>query len=448
MSSDFKELIEQIYIQFEEKWNNDYQLLSDMNDILKKALQGDWKAEVTFKKQIEEYLMNEGISNIDYPKYYKNLIEAIYHENWGLAGLAEWFSDKYGDSSSAKIIGDRIYFLVEGEAKLMPQRIDDKRRKQLIAKLLTIKPDERKDKDVNEIYLIDGTRVTIFNSSVSKQDVIVFRRYIIPEYTFEEQAKRGTIPGEAIPLFKSMVELGYNVAFTGAVRTAKSTFLTTWQSYENPKYEGLLIETDPEIPLHTLMPEAPIIQLVTSDERQLSGVIKHILRSDSDYIIMGEARDGAALDAAVRIANKGTRRCKLTFHNRFPQDFSYDVASEIVRTEGGDVALIAEKVAQSVDYIFHFIQLSDKSQKRLDGMYELTINKDSGDIITTQICKYVEQSDSWIWNKWICTEHEKTGRKENQKIFEIFENQMNQLEEQFPPNAAAAPYIVNYRKER
>ena len=91
-----------------------------------------------------------------------------------------------------------------------------------------------------------------------------------------------------------MVSLGYNVAFTGAVRTAKSTFLSTWQAYENRELEGVMIETDPEIPMEKLMPEAPIVQLIADGDR-LSAITKNLLRSDADYFIMAEARDGACL---------------------------------------------------------------------------------------------------------------------------------------------------------
>lgn len=72
-------------------------------------------------------------------------------------------------------------------------------------------PEERLDKDFHEVYLLDGTRITIFRRQMVKkgQDVIIFRRYIIPSYTFEEQAARGTIPPESIPLFKAMAGLGY-----------------------------------------------------------------------------------------------------------------------------------------------------------------------------------------------------------------------------------------------
>lgn len=43
-------------------------------------------------------------------------------------------------------------------------------------------PEERLDKDFHEVYMRDGTRVTIFRRAMVKkgQDVIIFRRYVVP----------------------------------------------------------------------------------------------------------------------------------------------------------------------------------------------------------------------------------------------------------------------------
>ncbi|NLP29851.1 MAG: ATPase, partial [Clostridiales bacterium] len=358
---------------------------------------------------------------------------AIYHENWGLAGVSEWFSAEFAESSSAKIIGDRIYFLQEGIMKLMPQKISKERREQLIRAFLLLTPEERLDKEFHEIYLLDGTRITIFGGQMTKQgqDVIIFRRYIIPKYTFEEQASRGTIPEDAIPLFRSMVDLGYNVAFVGAVRTAKTTFLSTWQSYEDPNLEGVMVETDPEIPMHSLIPEAPIIQLIADDEK-LRGISKNLLRSDADYFIMAEARDGNALDTALRIASKGTRRMKITFHLRDPLNFPKDMAWEIVRSLGGDVDIISKSVALSFDYVFHFIQLKNKNKKRLNSIYELSFDRFNDKIIMNKICAYNHKTDNWSWSNTISKGKKELGEEENLEAFNIFSKQLSILANRYP----------------
>jgi pilus assembly protein CpaF len=362
--------------------------------------------------------------------------------------MSEWFGESHINSSSAKIVGNNIYFLIDGVDVLMPQNISDDRRAQLVKKLLSIKPDERGDKDYHEIQLLDEIRITIYNEGMSKrgQDAIVFRRYTVPRYSFEEQEKRGTISKEVIPLFIEMIKQGFNIAITGPVRSAKSTFLATWQSYEDPTLEGVMIETSPEIPLHKIMPGAPIIQLI-ADFEKLRTITKPLLRSDADYLIMAEARDGIALDIAVKIANKGTRRCKMTFHNRNPLDFPEDVALEIVKMEGGDLQLISQKVAKSIDYIFHFKQLRDKTKKRLDSIHELTYDRSNGEIIMTELCRHDAENDCWKFRYHISDDKEREGRVEDNGAFEKFSEILSGLAENFPfaPDEGDGRYYLNRR---
>ncbi len=430
---DFYKLCAEIAREFIAEWQENQEDMKRSLELQKKAIIG-YKNEVDyFKKKIEESIQRRGAGNTAYPSWYESLADGIYHENFGLAGISQWFSEKYKNSSSAKVIGENIYFMQNGEMVLQPQRISSERRKQLVRAFLLRTPEERMDRESHELYMLDGTRVTVFRGAMVKdeRDVIVFRRYIIPTYSFEEQAARGTIPSGAIPLFKEMVHLGFNVAFTGAVRTAKTTFLTTWQSYEDRRLEGVMVETDPEIPLHILMPEAPIVQLIADGEK-LKGITKNLLRSDADYMIMAEAREGIALDTVLKMASKGTRRLKITFHTGDPRDFAYDVAGEIVKSLGGDIDFTAGKVAASFDYIFHFVQLSDKSNKRLKSIYELGYDKKHKRIREKKLCEYDFQADTWSWYNVISDDKKAAAIEEDFEGFERFSSILASLAAEMP----------------
>ncbi|PKM85327.1 MAG: ATPase [Firmicutes bacterium HGW-Firmicutes-11] len=424
----FDELCAYIETCFLKEWETEQGDLSDVLRIQKNAIIG-YKDEIGyFKEKIAAKLRDLDALATGFPAWYESLEDGIYHENWGLAGIAQWFSPEYGNSSSAKIIGERIYFLLNGRMTRMPQIIKTERREQLVRALLLLTPEERMDNEFHELYRIDGTRVTVFRERMTKkeQDVIVFRRYVIPTYSFQEQAARGTIPYDSIPLLEAMVDTGYNVAFTGAVRTAKTTFLSTWQSREDPMLEGVMVETDPEIPLHRIMPDAPILQLIADNER-LGKITKNLLRSDADYFIMAEARDGNALDTAIRIASKGTRRMKITFHCRDPFEFPYDVAWEIVNAKGGDIHFAASRVAGSFDYLLHFIQQKDKSKKRLYGIYEIGLTHPLREIRIRQICKYDTSADRWYWINSIDQQKKRTGIEENPDGYQRFSEELDRL---------------------
>lgn len=429
----FKALCGRIQKDLTTDWDENRGDMTRMLQVQKKAIIG-YREEVDyFKERIAERVRFYGAEGTFYPAWYQSLVDGIYHENWGLAGVAEWFTEPYADSSSAKIIGDRIYFLKDGRMERMPQTIDAGRREQLLRAFLLKTPEERMDKDSYEIYMLDGTRITVFRGAMVKegQDTIIFRRYVVPNYTFEEQADRGTIPREAIPLFKIMVEAGFNVVFTGPLRSAKTTFLSTWQSYEAPHLEGVMVETDPEIPLHKLMPQAPLVQILADGER-LSVVSKNLLRSDADYIILAEARDGIALETGIRMAGKGTRRMKMTFHLRNPLDFPMDAAWEIVKSRGGTLGETARKVAGSFDYIFHFVQRPDKRQKKLRGIYELSLQRETGTISVEPLCLYDFAEDQWTFRYRFSSEKQAIAREECPGSEVRLEEQLRRLAQQFP----------------
>lgn len=396
-------------------------------EIQKRAIIGYEKEKAFFIDRIIEILKDCGYESAPFPPWYTSLSEAIYQENWGLAGLSEWFNPAFLKSSSAKIVGENIYFLIDGKMNLRPQKISAERKQQLIKAFLLLTPSERMDKSYYEVYMLDGSRVTIFTEPMSKdgQSSMIFRRYLIPQLSFEEQAKRHTIPFESIRLLKLMVEIGFNVAFLGAVRTAKTTFLSTWQSYEDKSLEGVMVETDPEIPMHKILPEAPIIQLI-ADGDELKNISKSLLRSDADYFILAEARDGIALDTAVRLAAKGTKRMKITFHTRNPKRFPIEAATEIVKSTGGSLELTMQSVAASFDYLFNFVQLSNKNEKRLRGISQMSIN-DKGEISIVDICKYNFENDTWKFFNIIDDAHSEYAIESNSDAYLEFCMELERL---------------------
>ena len=429
----FHLLCETLFAYFHSEWEREgletSTLIRQKNAILGKKLEVRY-----FKDNIEDYLKKNNRLDEWYPEWYANLIDAIYQECWGLGGVSQWKNDKkYDLSQSAKIIGNNIYFMENGKMKLQKQTISDDRRKQLIKALLLNEKNIHYDQKHAEVSMHDGTRITIYGEKIVKENMeaIVFRKFIIEKLSFEEQARRKTIPYEMIPMLKNMVQIGYNVIFTGAVRTGKTTFLETWQMYEDTSLEGVMIETGSEIPVHRLQPYAPIIQLIADDD-ELGNIIKPIMRSDADYIIAAEARDGRALNISMRAANKGTRRCKTTYHTTDPTDICYDIADEVVKFYGGDMYNTISKVAKSFHYVFHFIQLADKSKKRLKGIYEIRFNRYKHSISIHQICKYNYKNDNWQFKYDIGEDKEEIGNEENEKALEAFKSQVKELERLYP----------------
>lgn len=384
------------------------------------------------KDKIREYLKSSKLENEKFPPWYRNLVDAVFNENWGLAGLAEWMD--IPDSSSAKIIGDRIYFFIDGKMVLKEQKISSKRFDQLRQALMLRDETKRLDENYSELYMESGERVTVYTGRrvIEGQSTMVFRKYILKVLTFVEQAKRGTIPNDFIPALEALVKMGVRVAFIGPVRSGKSTLLLTWQLYEDPELEGVLIQTDPEIRIHEVMPKAPIVPLIGKD-KELFEVASEILKSDADYFLVQEVRDGYTAYIAVEAGNKGTNRLKITSHIQNPPDFCFDIANKIQGVFGGNIDYQMVRVANSFNLLFEMVQLpNDRKQKRLKSVYEIRHDSNTNEISYHKICEYKRKTDSWCFYFSIGEKIKEIGGFENEKALEVYTNTLKALANKYP----------------
>lgn len=369
----------------------------------KRAIMGYQEEMEFYKEKIKGILGEHRLNDSDYPRWFPNLVEAVFAELYGLSGLAPWAYDmeeKYRKSSSAKLIGDRLYCLIDGVSTLQPQRIGRRRREQLKRTLLLASPKERLEYGFHEVYLRNGIRITIYSGDRTKddQDIMVFRKYVLENADFDSLARLGTIPFDAIEVFKIMVKIGFNVLFCGQVRSGKTTFLQVWQSYEDEKLEGVALATDPETPWHKIMPNAPIMQII-ADGKQLATITKSLLRGDNDYVLLEEMRDAAAFKLGLDIVSMGTRRCKATVHDNTALNVPFKMAREICDKYGGDINRTALEISSYYDYGFELCQdPSDKSKKILKGIVEFSPNE-SDLSVGKYICNYDFVNKRWIWNK-------------------------------------------------
>ncbi|MDD5922228.1 MAG: ATPase, T2SS/T4P/T4SS family [Eubacteriales bacterium] len=400
----FQGVLEAVSDEFSREWENSDDLLKSVRlEREKRAIIGYEKEVRYYKEKIREILRRKRMTGARYPVWYPNLVEAVFAELYGLAGLAPWAYDmdeKYRLSSSAKLIGDRLYCLMDGKSVCMPQRIPEKRRAQLIRSLLLATPEERVEYGFHEVYLQNGIRITIYSGHRIKkgQEVIVLRKYILREMSFEELVRLRTIPAGSAELFQSMIRLGFNVIMAGQVRSGKTTFLQVWQMQEDPSLEGLAIATDPETDWHALMPEAPVMQIV-ADGQDLDTLTKSLVRGDNDYVLLEEMRDAAAFRLALDITSLGTRRSKATIHDQSALDVPYRMASEIASHYGGNVRDLIARVYQNFDLILEFTQdPKNRARKIMKGMIALDRDEAEDRVFAYRICRYDFIRNVWRWS--------------------------------------------------
>lgn len=400
----FEKVCELVREKLDDEWGiTDDKYKDNKLEREKRAIIGYEKETKYYKEKIREIIIRWKITDLWYPPWHIDLYDAIFHEVFGISGLAPWAYDtldKYKNSSSAKLIGDKLYCLIGGKTELQPQRIGKRRRKQLMRSLLLATPFENTNKGFHEVYLHNGIRITIYSGEKTKEneEIIVFRKYLIKRMSFENMVELNTIPKEAVEVFRLMIKIGYNVLFAGPVRSGKTTFLQSWQMNEDSNLEGLVIATDPETPWHKLMPDAPIMQLI-ADGNELEMITKSILRGDNDYVVLEEMRDGLAYNIALEITSSGTKRCKATIHDNDAYNIPLKMASKIKSKYGGNIKDLVGQVFMNFDIVIELIQVPDnRSQKRMIGIKEYYYDVVNDQVYINPICKYDMKSEKWIWN--------------------------------------------------
>lgn len=399
----FEEACDIVLGEFEKEWRTAQDAMrTERLEKEKKAIMGYPEEMQEYKAKIKRIVEEKGLSEVGYPNWYKNITEGIFNELYGLAGLAPWAYDEkeeYARSSSAKLIGDRLFCLIDGVSVLQPQRIRRERREQLKRTFLMAAPKERLEEGFHEVYLQNGIRITIYSGDRTKedQDVMVFRKYLLTRLTFEELERLGTVPEGSSELFRLFVKTGMNVLFSGPVRSGKTTFLQIWQSYEDPGLEGAAIATDPETDWYRIMPEAPIMQLV-ADGKQLEEITRPLMRGDNDYIILEEMRDAQAFMTAIEIAAKGTGRCKATVHTGNAETLPFMMAEKIRHHYGGNTEDIIKRIADCFDLAFEMRQdEDDRSLKILNAITQFFIDPSTGRPAYSKLMEYDTRTRKWQW---------------------------------------------------
>ncbi|MCI6013278.1 MAG: Flp pilus assembly complex ATPase component TadA [Firmicutes bacterium] len=450
----FYQLCRMAEMIFEEDWRDtDEKAKTQKLEREKRAIMGYERERIFFQSRIGDIIRERGWQ-AEVPPWYGSLEEGIFHEVYGLAGLAPWAYDtdeKYRNSSSAKLIGERMYCLIGGVSRLQPQRFSARRREQLKRALLLASPRERLEEGFHEVYLQNGIRITIFSGERTKegQDVMVFRKYILQQLTFEELARLRTIPADAIPLFHSMIRLGLNILIAGPVRSGKTTFLQVWQKQEDDTLEGLAISTDPETPWHELMPDAPIMQLV-ADGKELDTVMKSLLRGDNDYILLEEMRDAAAFRLALAITSAGTMRSKATIHSSDAVQIPYKMASAICEAYGGNQQNLIARVFQNFQLVFLFRQLpADRAEKRLAEISAYTYDAENDAAAVHTICRYIPSESQWRWNAAVPWQHLRSSAmtQKEEEEWEKMQNLLEKLEKRNPIMGKCTIYPRYYRPD-
>lgn len=269
--------------------------------------------------------------------------------------------------------------------------------------------------------LKDGSRVNIVLPPISLEGpVITIRRFPEKPITMEQLIQLGSITKEAAEFLKKLVQAGYNIFISGGTGSGKTTFLNVLSNYIPPDERVITIEDSAELQIRKIPNlvrlEVRNANVEGKNEVSIRQLIKTSLRMRPDRIILGEVRDGAALDL-LQAMNSGHDGSLSTGHANSTADMLNRLETLVLM--GADIPLraVRKQISSAIDVMIHLGRLRDRSRRILEITEVLSIEDDEIQL-----------------NKLYC--FEETGEDKNGRVLGALEPTGNKLKDQDKLRAA------------
>ncbi|MDC5698129.1 CpaF family protein [Intrasporangium calvum] len=233
--------------------------------------------------------------------------------------------------------------------------------------------------------LPDGSRVNAVISPIALDGALLtIRKFAADPFTDRDLISFGTFSDGVRDFLRACVLGRRNIVISGGTGSGKTTTLNVLSSFLPGDERIVTIEDAAELQLHqdhVLRLEARPPNIEGRGAVAIRDLVRNSLRMRPDRIIVGEVRDGAALDM-LQAMNTGHDGSLTTVHANSPRD-SLSRLETMVLMAGVDlpVRAIREQAAGAIDLIVQQARLKDGS-RRITQISEV-VGMES-DVITLQ----------------------------------------------------------------
>ena len=233
--------------------------------------------------------------------------------------------------------------------------------------------------------LPDGSRVNAVVAPIALDGaMLTIRKFAQDPFTDADLIAFGTMTPVVRDFLKACVLGRRNIVISGGTGTGKTTLLNVISSFIPDDERIVTIEDAAELQLrqdHVLRLESRPANIEGRGEIAIRELVNNSLRMRPDRIVVGEVRDGAALDM-LQAMNTGHDGSITTVHANTPRD-SLARLETMVLMAGVDlpVRAIREQVAGALDLVIQQARLKDGT-RRVTAISEVVGME--GDVITMQ----------------------------------------------------------------
>lgn len=217
--------------------------------------------------------------------------------------------------------------------------------------------------------LKDGSRVNaVIEPLAIDGPALTIRKFKKGGVNPEAYIEYGSMTKSMIDFLRICVENGLNVVISGGTGSGKTTLLNMLSSFIPMNERVITVEDAAELQLqqeHVVRLETRPPSMEGTNAITIRDLIKNALRMRPDRIVVGECRDGAALDM-LQAMNTGHDGSMTTTHANSPRECIARLET-LTMMAGMDlpVRAIREQIAGAVNLIVQISRMSDGSRKVL-----------------------------------------------------------------------------------
>jgi pilus assembly protein CpaF len=233
--------------------------------------------------------------------------------------------------------------------------------------------------------LADGSRVNAVIAPIALDgSILTIRKFSQDPFTDLDLIAFGTLTVQGRDFLRACVLGRRNIVISGGTGSGKTTLLNVLSSFIPEDERIVTVEDAAELQLrqrHVLRLEARPSNTEGKGQISIRDLVKNALRMRPDRIVVGEIRDGAALDM-LQAMNTGHDGSLTTVHANAPRDSLARLETLVLMAGIAlPVKAIRDQVASALDLIVQVGRLKDGS-RRITAITE--VEGMESDVITLQ----------------------------------------------------------------